>query len=464
MWRNEYLGVLVFLADLAIIILMVYVTPGEIHFFQNEMKIQFILFYGLVWCGINFIYGIYVNFHELYSIDVARKTLRIVILFFVAILIVFWPIYTSLDEIGFDRRHIFHLLIFVPVIASISRVFFLLLRKWLRTKIVTDTDVKTIIIGDRLLMSTVSECFGKYTKGSRCIGYFSLNEPIPEEKGNMWLGYVDSFKQNLPQYAHSRIICAIDVYEKDPELQQLLQHAQNYLIKVFFVVSDLVYDNSSLKIGINRHIPVFSYRHEPLEKTYNLLLKRTFDIIVSFTVILCVLSWMIPLIGILIKLDSPGPVFFRQKRSGYNNREFNCLKFRSMRINGDADKAQATKNDKRISRIGRFLRRTNLDEFPQFINVLLGNMSVVGPRPHMLAHTEYYSKEIDKYMVRHFALPGITGYAQIMGARGETKRIEDMQKRVEYDIWYLENWSFFLDMKIILLTALATFKGDKNAY
>lgn len=464
MWRNEYLGVLVLLADIACIVLIVYTTSTEMLFFQNEVKMQTIIYYGLVWCGINFIYGIYMNFHELYSIELARKTLQIIIFFFVAVLIIFWPIYTSSGEQGFDKRTILHLLIFVPVGASLSRIFFLFLRKRIRTKMAADTDIKTIIIGDRLLMNTVNECFEKCTKGSRCVGYFSLNEPISGEKESMWLGCVDSFKQNLPQYAHSRIICAIDVYEKDPELQQLLKHAQNYLIKVAFVVNDLVYDNSSLKVGMNRHIPVFSYRREPLEKTHNLLLKRIFDIIVSLIVILCFLSWMIPLIGLLIKLDSPGPIFFRQKRSGYNNKEFICLKFRSMCVNGDADKAQATKNDQRVSRIGKFLRKTNLDEFPQFINVLLGDMSVVGPRPHMLSHTAYYSKEIDKYMVRHFALPGITGYAQVMGARGETKRIEDMQKRVEYDIWYLENWSFFLDIKIILLTAFATFKGDKNAY
>lgn len=464
MWRNEYLGVLVLLADIACIVLMAYIIPSETYLFQHGIRMQTILFYGLVWCGINFMYGIYMNFHELYSVDLARKTLQVILLFFAAVLIIFWQVYASSGSAGVNIEASLHLLLFVPVSASISRIFLLLLRKWIRTKNVAGTDARTIIIGDQSLMNTVNECFGKYTKGSQCVGYFSPDESVVSDEGGLWLGSIDYFKQNLPRYANSRIICAIDVYEKDPELQRLLQHAQNYLIKVFFVVNDLVYDNSSLKVGINRHIPVFSYRRQPLEKTHNLLLKRIFDIIVSLIVILCFLSWMIPLIGLLIKLDSPGPVFFRQKRSGYNNNEFICLKFRSMCVNGDADKAQATKNDQRVSRIGKFLRKTNLDEFPQFINVLLGDMSVVGPRPHMLSHTAYYSKEIDKFMVRHFALPGITGYAQVMGARGETKRIEDMQKRVEYDIWYLENWSFFLDIKIILLTAFATFKGDKNAY
>lgn len=227
---------------------------------------------------------------------------------------------------------------------------------------------------------------------------------------------------------------------------------------------DKLYDNSILKIDENRHVSALSYCRNPLTKVHNILLKRIFDIIISLIVILCFLSWMIPVIGALIKLSSPGPVFFRQKRTGYHNKDFTCLKFRSMCVNCDADKIQATKDDKRISRVGRFLRKSNLDEFPQFINVLLGDMSVVGPRPHMLSHTEYYSKKIDKYMVRHSVLPGITGYAQVMGARGETKRIEDMQTRVEYDLWYMENWSFFLDIKIILHTFLIMCNGDKNAY
>jgi putative colanic acid biosynthesis UDP-glucose lipid carrier transferase len=229
-------------------------------------------------------------------------------------------------------------------------------------------------------------------------------------------------------------------------------------------MNNLIYGDSSLKVGKNRHLFASSNRYNSLKKAHNVILKRAFDIIVSLVVILCLLSWMVPVLSLLIKLDSPGPVFFRQKRTGYNNREFTCLKFRSMCVNCDADKKQATKNDIRISRIGKILRKTNLDEFPQFFNVLLGEMSVVGPRPHMLSHTDYYSKKIDKYMMRHSVLPGITGYAQVMGARGETKRIEDMWRRVEYDIWYLKNWSFLLDIKIILLTGLILFRGDKNAY
>ncbi len=163
-------------------------------------------------------------------------------------------------------------------------------------------------------------------------------------------------------------------------------------------------------------------------------------------------------------MESKGPVLFKQKRSGRSNEPFYCLKFRSMTVNENADMLQATKNDKRVTKVGAFLRKTSLDELPQFINVLIGNMSVIGPRPHMLSHTEQYSALIDKFMVRHFLKPGITGWAQVNGHRGETRTTDDMAKRVEADVWYLEHWSFLLDMKIMFLTVYNILKGEKNAY
>jgi len=184
----------------------------------------------------------------------------------------------------------------------------------------------------------------------------------------------------------------------------------------------------------------------------------------SIFIILFVFSWLFPILAIIIKLQSKGPVFFVQVRSGRDNKPFKCYKFRSMRVNNDSDKKQATRDDDRITRIGAFMRRTSLDELPQFFNVIMGNMSVVGPRPHMISHTEQYSQLIDTFMVRHFLKPGITGWAQIQGLRGETKNTEDMLARVEADVWYLENWSFLLDLKIVFLTALRTFQGDSKAF
>jgi exopolysaccharide biosynthesis polyprenyl glycosylphosphotransferase len=209
---------------------------------------------------------------------------------------------------------------------------------------------------------------------------------------------------------------------------------------------------------------VFTFIRSPLENYVNRLLKRVFDVTVSLLVILGVFTWLFPIVIIAIKATSKGPIFFKQKRSGINNSIFWVYKFRTMKLNRNSDKVQATKFDPRITKFGAFMRRTNIDEFPQFFNVLLGNMSIVGPRPHMLRHTEQYSELIDEYLERHYILPGITGWAQVHGYRGETRKLDQMQKRVEFDIWYAENWSFLLDIRIMFLTTKKIIMGDDNAY
>jgi exopolysaccharide biosynthesis polyprenyl glycosylphosphotransferase len=215
---------------------------------------------------------------------------------------------------------------------------------------------------------------------------------------------------------------------------------------------------------IMEYVPLLSIRNEPLQSASNRAVKRAFDILFSSLVMLLLYPMLYLVIGLLIKLSSPGPILFKQKRTGLYGKEFDCYKFRTMRVNKEADEKQATRDDPRTTPIGAFLRHTNLDEIPQFVNVLKGDMSVVGPRPHMLKHTEQYSKLIDKYMVRHLVKPGITGWAQITGYRGETKTLEQMEGRVKRDVWYIENWSFFLDLKIIYVTVINMFQGEKNAY
>ena len=209
---------------------------------------------------------------------------------------------------------------------------------------------------------------------------------------------------------------------------------------------------------------VQSLREMPLSNDLNTILKRTFDIVFSLVVIVFLLSWITPIIALIIKIESRGPVFFKQTRNGIKFREFICYKFRSMIENNDADIQQATKNDKRVTKIGKILRKTSLDELPQFFNVLIGNMSVVGPRPHMIKENERYSKTVDKFMVRHFVKPGITGLAQVKGFRGEVETDEDIINRVKYDIYYLENWSLILDLNIVFLTTINFLTGQKKAY
>ena len=207
-----------------------------------------------------------------------------------------------------------------------------------------------------------------------------------------------------------------------------------------------------------------SFTSEKSATTSNTAAKRVFDIFFASIVTILLLSWLIPLIAVLIKLESKGPVFFKQLRTGKNGVPFYCLKFRSMHINMDADHKQASRNDSRVTRIGSYIRKTSIDELPQFINVLKGDMSVVGPRPHMLQHTEVYSNVISNFMVRHTVHPGITGLAQVAGYRGETKETAAMVERVNADIHYLQNWSILLDLKIVWLTVYQVFKGSENAF
>lgn len=248
------------------------------------------------------------------------------------------------------------------------------------------------------------------------------------------------------------------------ELGSLMQEADRHCIhlKLLPDLSQIILPTFTLHhLG---GLPIVTLRSEPLEEIRNRFRKRLFDIVFSLSVILFILTWFYPIIAILIRLDSPGPPLFKQLRSGKDNKTFWCYKFRSMRMNVESENMQASKYDQRITILGRFLRRTSLDELPQFLNVFLGNMSVVGPRPHMLKQTEQYRSIIHRYMVRHNLKPGITGWAQINGFRGETSTVQLMERRIEHDIWYLENWSLMLDFKIIVMTIINVFRGDKNAY
>jgi len=252
--------------------------------------------------------------------------------------------------------------------------------------------------------------------------------------------------------------------EQQSGIYKLINEADQACIRFRIVPDFNHFIRKPVHLDYLKDIPVLSLRKEPLDDVGNRIKKRLYDLAISSLVTIFILSWLIPIVGLLIWLDSRGPIFFIQQRSGKNGKTFNCIKFRSMRVNRESNEKQATKNDKRITWLGRFLRKSNLDEMPQFINVLMSDMSIVGPRPHMLKHTDDYSKLLNRYMVRHFLKPGITGWAQIHGYRGEIKHMQDINNRVEYDLWYLENWSVWLDTRILLMTAFNMAKGEKNAY
>lgn len=258
------------------------------------------------------------------------------------------------------------------------------------------------------------------------------------------------------------VFCCLSHDESDL-ISRVMRFCDNHVVHFYYVPR--MSGNLHLRLIPEQYgnVTLFTNRREPLTSFENKFLKRTFDIVVSALTCLVLLPFL-PIVALIIKMQSPGPLFFVQNRTGLNGHTFKCYKFRSMHVNNQADTLQATKDDPRKFPFGEFMRKTNIDEFPQFFNVLKGDMSVVGPRPHMMLHTEVYGKLIDKYMVRHFCRPGITGWAQVTGFRGETKELWQMEERIKRDIWYLENWTFWLDIKIILKTAISILIPDKKAY
>ena len=295
--------------------------------------------------------------------------------------------------------------------------------------------------------------------GYRMVAAFDL-EIDQKSKIAAFFNYV----QNTSELNNTdEIYCSISDLS-EAQIAEFIDFADNNLKTLKFIPDDKDYIVKNMKLDYYGYIPVLSTREIPLDDILNQIIKRAFDIIFSIIVIVFVLSWLVPILAIFIKLESKGPVFFKQQRNGLNYRAFACYKFRSMKINQTADLNQVSKNDPRITRIGSFLRKTSIDELPQFLNVLIGNMSVVGPRPHMISETERFAAKIDKFMVRHFIKPGITGLAQTNGYRGEVEHDLDIINRVKFDIFYIENWSILFDVKIIFFTIYNAIIGEDKAY
>lgn len=301
------------------------------------------------------------------------------------------------------------------------------------------------------------------TSGFKVVGYFAEHPSDNYPKECCYLGTPQEVIPYLKKSKAEQLYCGL-ASSHSKEILPIISYCENNLIHFYSVPNVRNYLKRRMHLELIGNVPVLDIRQEPLAQPENRLAKRLFDIVFSLLFLCTIFPIIFIIIGLAIKITSPGPIFFKQKRSGEGNKEFWCYKFRSMRVNKDSDKVQATLNDPRKTRLGNFMRKTSIDELPQFINVLLGDMSVVGPRPHMLKHTEEYSKLIDKYMVRHLVKPGITGWAQVTGFRGETKELWQMEGRVERDIWYLEHWTFMLDLYIIYKTVKNAVKGEKEAY
>ncbi|WP_276165331.1 exopolysaccharide biosynthesis polyprenyl glycosylphosphotransferase [Zobellia alginiliquefaciens] len=332
---------------------------------------------------------------------------------------------------------------------------------WLRIKyrLWGGNSVRVVVIGRDKNLKKIRKVFDDPELGYRYMGYFNNKK----SKSPTYLGPVlDCFLYILENNIDEIYLVASKFNRK--ELHNLIDFADNNLIRVKIIPDNKEIYSRGMFIELYETIPVLNLRRVPLDTLFARVVKRSFDIVFSAFVMITVLSWLVPLMFVLIKLESPGKLYFKQKRHGLKRRVFWCYKFRSMRPSKNANSKMATKGDMRVTRVGQFIRKTSIDELPQFFNVFLGDMSVVGPRPHMEVHTMDYEISVDKYLVRHFVKPGITGLAQIKGYRGEIAEKSDILNRTKLDIFYVEKWSIWLDIRIIFLTVYNVVKGEDNAY
>lgn len=432
--------------------------------FRDQLSVEtymqythFGFFLNLAWFMVTVLGGIY---HEKYILSFEQFTKRSVHAFMYFFLLVVFYLY-FFHQFVISQKFIIVVLGSIPISLLTNRFLYLAIYYYFRNKEYLIN--KVIVIGYNNVSKKLVSYLEEDGFNKEIIGFCEEYENVHELSNYPILSSIGDALNICKEYGVTEIYSTI-APEHNPNIYKLIEMADQDCIR-FRIVPDIsFFVNRQVHIDYLKEMPVISLRNEPLEDLGNRIRKRLFDVVVSSLVVIFILSWLIPLISILILLESKGPIFFRQPRNGKDNKIFNCLKFRSMYVNAKADEQQATKGDARVTRIGKFLRRTSLDEFPQFLNVLQGDMSVVGPRPHMLKHTDDYSRKINQYMIRHFLKPGITGWAQIKGFRGETQTVFHMQKRVEHDLWYMENWSLMLDLKIMFLTIYNTIKGEENAF
>jgi putative colanic acid biosynthesis UDP-glucose lipid carrier transferase len=352
-------------------------------------------------------------------------------------------------------------LILTTILLSISIVKFSWLLFLKKYRSLGNNFRTTIIVGlDDSSKNIVKLFKSKSNLGYKYLGFFS--DKIYNNKE--YLGSVENVFDFAIQNTVDEIYCSLAILSKD-ELKQINKFAidKDIVLKLIPNSIELYSKNQSIEY-YDDALMVLNVDKLPFDFAENFYIKRVFDILFSILVCVSILSWLMPILWVLVKLESKGPLVFKQGREGINGKEFICYKFRSMRTNNVPGRFHVTINDSRVTRIGSFLRKTSMDELPQFLNVLFGDMSVVGPRPHLESLSLEYQKDVDYYLKRHIVKPGITGLAQVSGYRGEIKRKSDIKNRVRLDIFYIENWSFLFDIKIIIKTILNIFTGEEKAY
>ena len=454
---------LVVLGDLIIlnlIFFLVYYWAGidQIADFHEKLRIVGLL---LNFCYFFSVSAIPVKMDKpvIFTDKVVQRSISLVSVHAIFFIVCLFFLKLQIDD--FPVRFIVYFYVVLFFVFSLWRVF---AREALKRYRKEGRNYKRVIIvgAGKNGMSLYAEMKKELAYGYNIYGFFDDNILLKNTLPN-YLGMTHEIEDYVIEHKIDEIYCTLP-NSKDEKIMRIFNFAEKNMIRFYIVPEFSRYVKKKMDMDSIESIPIMAVRTEPLQSLSKQIVKRSFDILFSFVFLISLYPLIYLIIGIAIKISSPGSIIFKQKRTGIYGKEFDCYKFRSMHVNEDADEKQAKKNDPRTTKIGYFLRKSNLDEIPQFFNVLMGDMSVVGPRPHMLKHTELYSSLIDKYMVRHLVKPGITGWAQVNGYRGETKTMDQMEGRVKLDVWYLENWSFLLDLKIIFVTIINMFKGEKNAY
>ncbi len=411
---------------------------------------------------------VYVNFSWLiisyhlnfYNIGRYNKNVDVIsrlILQFIIFTFVYFA-YFSLTNTEINSVDHIKVLAYIFVAITVFRTFYLYALK--KYRIGGGNFRNVVIVGSNKSVEKITEFFYEHPElGYNILGYFCDKKT----NNSNYLGSISSSFDYLLNDSVDEVYCSISDLTKS-QIETYIDFADNNLIILKLLPDAKNIYTTKMVVEYFDYLPVLSLRKIPFDDLVNKFIKRFTDIILSLFIIIFVLSWLTPLLFIFIKSESKGSVFFKQIRDGLNGDQFVCYKYRSMYINNQSDIIQATKGDNRVTKVGKFIRRTSIDELPQFYNVLIGDMSTVGPRPHMLSQTQKYAKVVDKFMVRHFIKPGITGLAQVTGYRGEVEKKEDMENRVKLDIYYIENWSFLLDLKIIGQTVLNGFIKEEKAY
>lgn len=437
--------------------LMCHIAPESV---DNIKNIPWVVLVYII--GFSFSYVLFPSLIQLRLIKYEDIIRRATSTCFMMLLFVSLIIFVSKPFADFPRTFLFYSMLAYFIFMLTERI---ILRKILMRFRANKGNLKNVIlVGNEQTVYQLFEILKTPIYGYNIVGFFYDGECTNQEMAAKRLGGTGDIYGWLTVHSNINEIYGHFPKEQHDTINMMSKFCDNHLIRFYYIPAINVF-KGNMTITFMEGIPVIARREEPLRKDSNKLAKRIFDIIFSSFVLLLIFPWIFIFVSVMIKIQSPGPIFFLQERTGLDGKIFKCIKFRSMKVNNDADEIQATKNDPRKFPFGDFMRKTNIDELPQFINVFLGDMSVVGPRPHMLKHTAEYSKLINHFMVRHFAKPGITGLAQVSGFRGETRYIDQMEGRVKKDIEYIENWTFLLDLKIIVKTVTNMFGKEKgNAY